>query len=287
MPNTTDPQYWIGDDHNLQARDHQVEVRNVLKDQRDLAPEVIVIHYTAGASARSSADSLADPDVKASAHLVIGRDGELIQVTPFNKVAWHAGRSEYTFADGQVRKGFNSFSIGIEIDNPGPLTPALDGHRTWFGREVPPSEVIQAVHRNQSTPGFWHAYTQEQIATVQSTCRALIAHYRIKHILGHEEISPQRKTDPGPAFPLDKLRHNLLGANRRDETEIDLYPRSGAVTASRLNVRSGASGSNPRVAMPLEQGAPVTVLREQGGWYYVRAHIEGWVDGRHVDLDRG
>lgn len=291
MPEPTDTSrtaaYWIGDDGNLRARSGQVEVRNVLKDQRDLEPEAIVIHYTAGASAKSSADSLADPDVKASAHLVVGRDGELIQVTPFDKVAWHAGKSEYRFADGEVRKGFNSFSIGIEIDNPGELTATLGGHRTWFGRVVDKDEVVEAVHRNQSTAGFWHAYTAEQITMVQEICRALIAHYGITHILGHEEISPGRKTDPGPAFPLDRVRQNLLGANRRDETEFDLFPSPGKVTASRLNIRADASPGSERVAIPLESGAAVTALREKDGWYYVQAQVAGWVDGRFVELDRG
>ncbi len=291
MPEPTDTTrtapFWIGDDHNLRARSGPVEARNVLKDQRDLAPEAIVIHYTAGASPESSADSLSDPDVKASAHLVLGRGGELIQVTPFNKVTWHAGKSEYRFGDGQVRKGFNGFSIGIEIDNPGELTATLGGHRTWFGRTVAADEVVEAVHRNQATAGFWHAYTADQITMVQEICRALVGHYGIKHILGHEEISPGRKTDPGPAFPLDRVRNNVLGANRRDETEFDLYPSPGRVTASRLNIRAEASPTSPRVSVPLESGAPVTAVREQNGWYYVRAQVAGWVDGRHVELDRG
>lgn len=280
------PDFRIDDDHCLASSKATVTRKTNTKNDRPLTPDTIIIHYTAGASAASSADSLADPDVKASAHLVVGRTvDQLYQVTPFDVVAWHAGKSEYTFADGHHRTGFNACSIGIEIDNPGELTPSLDGYRTWFGREIAASEVIKAVHRNQSSPKYWHAYSQSQIAMVQEICRVLIARYEIKHILGHEEISPQRKTDPGPAFPLDRVRNNLLGANRRDDFAVDLFPAPGKVTASRLNIRAGASADSPRVAVPLESGAPVTALREQGGWYYVEAKVSGWVDGRHVDLE--
>jgi N-acetylmuramoyl-L-alanine amidase len=49
---------------------------------------------------------------------------------------------------------------------------------------------------------------------VEEICRLLVAEYGIRHILGHEEIAPQRKIDPGPGFPLDELRGRLLGEGR-------------------------------------------------------------------------
>ncbi|MGB3467614.1 MAG: N-acetylmuramoyl-L-alanine amidase, partial [Cyclobacteriaceae bacterium] len=57
--------------------------------------DMLIIHYTAGRSAETSANFLARPDVQASAHLVIGRDGQVFQLVPFDKVAWHAGVSQY------------------------------------------------------------------------------------------------------------------------------------------------------------------------------------------------
>ena len=56
---------------------------------------MIILHYTGGTSAMSSAKFLARSDVKASAHVVIGRDGQVIQLVPFNIEAWHAGKSSY------------------------------------------------------------------------------------------------------------------------------------------------------------------------------------------------
>jgi len=79
-------------------------------------PDTIIIHYTAGKDAASAIKTLVDPGIKASAHLVVGRDGSITQLVPFNEIAWHAGKSAY-----EVRTGLNAYSLGIEIDNAGRL----------------------------------------------------------------------------------------------------------------------------------------------------------------------
>lgn len=148
-------------------------------------PDTIIIHYTAGSSARSSAQWLQQPaaKVRASAHVVIGKQGEIYQVVPFNKIAWHAGESAYG-----GRKSFNKFSIGIELDNPGFLTKTGDEYQASFGTKYPANQVIQAIHRNETSPRYWHIYTEEQIAKCDELCQALIAKYpSITQILGHEE----------------------------------------------------------------------------------------------------
>ena len=76
-------------------------------------PDMIVLHYTAGGNAMSSAHYLARADTDASAHLVIARDGGIIQLLPFDTIAWHAGQSEYA-----GRTNLNRYSIGIEMDMP-------------------------------------------------------------------------------------------------------------------------------------------------------------------------
>ena len=87
------------------------------KNRRGLGePDMIILHYTGGTSAMSSAKFLARPDVKASAHVVIGRDGQVIQLVPFNIEAWHAGKSSYG-----GRSELNHYSIGIELDTLGQL----------------------------------------------------------------------------------------------------------------------------------------------------------------------
>ena len=104
-------------------------------------PDTVVIHYTAGASLKSSASWLTDHRSNASAHLVIGKSGEMIQLAPFNIRTWHAGKSYW-----KGRNNLNNYSIGIELDNagiylsptrkrdPGPAFPMQD-LKSHFGLE--------------------------------------------------------------------------------------------------------------------------------------------------------
>lgn len=236
--------------------------------------DTIIIHYTAGSSIESSVSTLCNPRTKASAHLVIGREGAIAQLVPFNIIAWHAGKSTY-----QERAGFNKYSIGIEIDNAGLLTKCNGGYISWFGKEYQGSEVIEAVHRNESTSNYWHRYTEKQISIVYDICDLLIEKYNISSILGHEEISPNRKIDPGPAFPLDKIRDRLLNLDRKEEgSEESIVLRNpGLVTATKLNIRSAPLLSAPTVAPPLPKGTIVDILRESEGWCEVKVELQGWV----------
>ena len=237
-------------------------------------PDTIIIHYTAGASAESSIETLCDPRAKASAHIVVARDGTITQLVPFNVIAWHAGKSSY---DGRV--GFNRYSIGIEIDNAGRLTKSGNKYYAWFGKAYPEEEVIAAVHRNETELAYWHRYSEEQIQAVFEICSELVDVYKIKMILGHEEISPGRKVDPGPAFPLDKLRERILMRDRymEDEIAVPLLRNVGMVQASKLNIRSEPLLSASTVAPPLLKGTIVNILQEKLGWYEVKVETRGWV----------
>lgn len=110
--------------------------------------------------------------LRVSSHLLIRRDGSIIQYVPFNKRAWHAGVSSYN-----GRKACNDFSIGIELE----------------GADEIPYETIQ----------------YEKLSEVS---KALIAHYpqmSEKRITGHSDVAPGRKTDPGPAFDWAKYKAML------------------------------------------------------------------------------
>ena len=100
-------------------------------------------------------------------------------------------------------------------------------------------------------------------------------------ILGHEEVSPGRKSDPGPAFPLDDFKKLLTGTGR-DKDDGDL-PSTGSVSASKLNIREGAGGNFKKVAKALPKGTKVNILEENGDWYKVNVQIEGWVSKKHID----
>lgn len=168
------------------------------KNMRPLVnPDTIVFHYTAGTSGLSSAYYLTRPDVSASAHLVIDRSGDIIQLVPFNVEAWHAGRSFHL-----GRENLNHYSIGIELDNLGKLRQEGDKFIAECGKEVPPADVF--ADESGNVPTYWHRYTDEQLCTVVNVCMLLMSNYPIRYLLRHSDITP-RKIDPGPAFPREIL----------------------------------------------------------------------------------
>jgi N-acetylmuramoyl-L-alanine amidase len=160
-----------------------------------MVPTLIVLHDTAGRLDKgSSVDWFCSKDCGTSAHIVVERDGSITQLVPFNRKAFHAGQSIW-----RGREFCNSFSIGIEIVNPG----ALDANgKAWFG------EVFAATRKKTAEHGdhLWLPYTQAQIDTVTALCRALADKYEIEDITTHWAISPGRKVDPGPLFPLEQVR---------------------------------------------------------------------------------
>lgn len=241
--------------------------------------DTIIIHFTAGSSRASSVSTLSNPQTKASAHLVIGRDKKITQLVPFDTIAWHAGISAY-----QNRSGFNNFSIGIEIDNAGILTKNGDQYTSWFGKNYPKEDVFEGIHRNRKKTEYWHKYTQWQIEMCESICQQLIAKYDIKYILGHEEISPTRKIDPGPAFPLDVFRTRLLNNDRSSNEETtDVNPSfqgTHTVNTQSLNIRTQPDAESENASLP--KGTKVKILEEKNGWVRVKTEIEGWVNKKYL-----
>ena len=243
-------------------------------------PDTIIIHYTAGKDAKSSAKYLSKDNVKASAHVVVARDGSIIQLVPFDTIAWHAGKSEY---NGRV--GYNKFSIGIEIDNAGILTPSGDEFVSWFGKKYLANDVIKAKHRNEHIEKYWHTYTEDQIEMIKNLCEALIDKYpSIINILGHEEIAPGRKSDPGPAFPLDNLRNRLI--QDRDSEAAIHSDTIGYVDVSKLNIRGLPDINSQTVTEPLIENTPVKIIDKYKAWYKVKIETEGWVASEYIALGK-
>lgn len=117
--------------------------------------------------------------MKVSAHLLIRRDGEVVQFVPFNKRAWHAGQSKF-----QGRSGCNDFSIGIELE----------------GTDDLPFESIQ----------------YERLADITRCLMQVYPAITRKTLVGHSDIAPSRKTDPGPHF--DWARYCGLIGTLKEET---------------------------------------------------------------------
>lgn len=194
--------------------------------------KVIVIHYTAE-DFSSSLATLTDREV--SAHYLIPRQppqragkGVIWQLVPEQQLAWHAGPS---FWRGASR--INDTSIGIELVNQG-------YRRTLTGLE-------------------WQPFTAEQITTLEALLRDIAQRYGItpENIVGHSDIAPQRKQDPGPLFPWQQLAQRGMGA----------WPDAG-------RVQFHLAGQDPHAVVPVEPlleslqryGYPVTAgmsAREQ------------------------
>lgn len=223
-------------------------------------------------SAASSINWLTNPDSKASAHLVVARDGTVTELAPFNVKTWHAGLNHW---DGV--SGLNGHAIGIEMDNAGLLKKVGDKYQAWFGTLYAENQVVNARHWLDDEPHWWHAYTEIQIQRALELAQLLVRHYDLKDVIGHEDIAPDRKRDPGPAFPLVSVRASVLG---REEEEPERYE----VTASRLSIRSGPGVECPAVAKPLKRGSVVVLLEKRDRWNKVElaknGDIEGWVRNR-------
>ena len=254
---------------------------------KDSFPDTIVIHFTAGSSLSSSVNVMTNPNNKVSAHLAVGRQGEIVQMLPFNKIGWHAGKSSW-----QGRTSLNQYSLGIELDNAGELTPNGEGFYTsWFGGVYESNDVFKGTHRNQTAPRYWHRYTEAQIMRTFSLCQLLCRQYGITCIVGHEELAPDRKVDPGPAFPLDKLRSRMLGDAEpshvdvtESNTQINTFdvPQPAVVRASKLNVRSGPGTHYEKQGLPLLAGDKVEIIEVKKGWAKVERTTTGWVSEQYL-----
>ena len=167
---------------------------------RRITPTAIILHDTAGRlSPGSSVAWFRNPKSRVSAHLVIERDGSVTQMVDFDVSAWHAGRSSF-----KGRSGCNAFAIGIEIVNPGKL--ASNG-AAWFG-EVFENATMMATPEHGR--GYWMPYTDAQIEAVKGIVAALVKAYPTINepddIVRHCDVSPGRKVDVNPLFPLSDVR---------------------------------------------------------------------------------
>ena len=157
----------------------------------------LVIHFTAGASAQSSIDWWKQLNNGVCAHFIIERDGTIYQCRPCNRTAGHAGASQWKDPkSGIAYHGLNSCSIGIELANGGDSYP----------EKFSALEPTKAAHKNGGRVTEWETYPSAQLAACEMLSRVLCDRYNLDDVVGHEDIAPKRKSDPGPAFPMRLLR---------------------------------------------------------------------------------
>ena len=137
----------------------------------------IVFHYTGMKKESEAINRLTNIQSEVSSHYLIKNNGSIVTLVPDLYIAWHAGKSSW-----KSYKSLNQNSIGVEITNP--------GHS--FG---------------------YKKFSKKQIHSLLELCKILIKKYKIdpKNFLGHSDIAPDRKTDPGEKFPWKYLSKNKIG----------------------------------------------------------------------------
>ena len=157
----------------------------------------IIIHYTGMKKESAAIKRLQDPKSKVSSHYLIKRNGEIINLVPDLFEAWHAGVSSWKHF-----KSLNKNSIGIEITNP--------GHQHGYKK-----------------------FSKKQIFSLQKLLKILVKKYKIKknYVLGHSDISPDRKKDPGEKFPWEMLAKKKLSFwHNLDQKKIKKFRKKNLFT---------------------------------------------------------
>ena len=147
------------------------------KKRRFKEIKFIILHYTGMKKESEAINKLTNIQSEVSSHYLIKDNGSIFTLVPDLYVAWHAGKSSW-----KNYKSLNQNSIGIEITNP--------GHDFDYKK-----------------------FSKKQISSVLKLSRMLIKKYKVspKNILGHSDVAPQRKKDPGEKFPWEYLSKNKIG----------------------------------------------------------------------------
>jgi N-acetylmuramoyl-L-alanine amidase len=156
-------------------------------DERDQPISMIVLHYTGMEDAASAIARLRDPEAGVSCHYLVAEDGQVLRMVPEEKRAWHAGRSWW-----RGIRNVNSASVGIELVNP--------GHE--FG---------------------YRPFAEEQIDALIPLVSAIKERHHITrgNVVGHSDVAPTRKQDPGELFPWNRLARLRLALPRPTQNLMD------------------------------------------------------------------
>ncbi len=182
-------------------------------DEREASVSILVLHYTGMIDGALAIERLASPDSKVSCHYLVAEDGQVVRMVDESKRAWHAGRSYW-----RGLTALNNHSIGIEIVNPG--------------------------HEHGYRP-----FPEAQIEALIPLVSEIVARHKITrgNVVGHSDIAPARKEDPGELFPWARLARLRLALPRPTKNLMDPHWTDGGFLLALE--RFGYDVANPLAAI--------------------------------------
>ena len=208
----------------------------------DGAPiDFLILHYTGMESAEAALRRMCDPAAEVSAHYAIDEDGTVWRLVEEGRRAWHAGRSFWAGVTD-----INGRSIGVELVNPG---------HEWGYRPFP----------------------EPQMAALEALCRGVLARHPIppQRVLGHSDVAPQRKEDPGELFDWPRLARAGIG----------LWPEFGLASADLVAEQEAVPRARAALARigyevpPAEDAAAMRKVIAAFQRRYRPARCDGALDG--------
>jgi N-acetylmuramoyl-L-alanine amidase len=245
-------------------------------------PKYLIMHFTTGTEMRQTINTFQNPSEGVSTHLLIGRDGRVIQFVPFDHAANHCG---FSYWEDQSR--LNNCTIGIELDNAGYLSLSEDG-QNWVrkGKVIPPDQEEEARHIKDYSSRHWEIFPRQQLDAAFAIAKALVKKYKLVDILGHDQVNVKFRKDPGPLFEehIQALRSELFD---RPDAETTVYKTVAGEDGGEIKIYRDNLGRKPVLNHPLvpgvrlRAGRPVKVLEKHGVWWVIRLlsgdRPVGWV----------
>jgi N-acetylmuramoyl-L-alanine amidase len=212
---------------------------------RRAPPDMIVLHYTGMPSGEEALARMCDPEAQVSAHYMVEEDGRVFRLVPEERRAWHAGKSWWK---GEV--DVNSASIGIEIVNPG---------HEWGYRAFPEAQVDAVIGLLDDIRSRW---------TIPND-----------RIVGHSDVAPDRKEDPGELFPWKRLAQEGHGLWFEPQPAPGPALKAGDEGVGVFALQAGLHrlGYEPRPSGKYDEETATVVRAFQRHWRPDR--IDGVADG--------
>ena len=205
---------------------------------------MVIIHYTGMQSERESLLRLCDPKFKVSSHFLITQNGKVFRLVSDQKIAWHAGISCW---GGYAN--LNRNSIGIELVN--------KGHE--FG---------------------YTNFKKKQLQSLIKICKNLIKKYKIKskNIVGHSDVAPSRKIDPGEKFPWEKLAKEKIGVWHNCKSNILKKLRKNKIFSKNENVEFFGNLKKIGYCVSIKNKISITKVIKSFQRHYRRELVNGLID---------